>query len=510
MTPPPSPYDDIIIGSGAAGLLAGCLLARAGRRVLVLERHAVLGGLMQTYRRRGLDLPTGVHALGALAPGQVLHRIWDHAGVLERLRLEPLDRDGAIEVRLADGTRFAYPWGRARLVERLRAACPGEDEACGRFVERLAETVGHFPLYNLRLGPDAPTPAMQRPLGAVLRELGASPRLRAILGAPHPFYGVDPEEVPLYVHCLVLDSFLQSAWRVDESRTPLAPAFAEVIRAAGGTLRRRAAVTRILCPGGAVAGVELADGERIAARNVLYSGHPRQLAAMCLEKKGLRPTFHRRLAAAPDTPAFFGIGLAWRGPRCPWATRDVFVYPGPISGCYAADFPRSEPGLVYASASCRPHRGGYAAVAMVPAPWAPWGAWADSRTGRRGPEYAALKARGAAQVRAVLRRHWPEVDAQDCVDVFTPLTYRDYTATPRGSAYGLSKAVSALRASRLAPVTRVDGLFLIGQSVVLPGVLGSSISSLAACAAILGRRALLERIRGGPLPSSPEPLLAER
>jgi 2-polyprenyl-6-methoxyphenol hydroxylase-like FAD-dependent oxidoreductase len=35
----PSDLDVIIIGSGAGGLSTGCLLAKSGKRVLILEQH---------------------------------------------------------------------------------------------------------------------------------------------------------------------------------------------------------------------------------------------------------------------------------------------------------------------------------------------------------------------------------------------------------------------------------------------------------------------------------------
>ena len=38
-------HDTIVIGAGTGGLVAACLLARAGRRVLVLESQKVAGGL---------------------------------------------------------------------------------------------------------------------------------------------------------------------------------------------------------------------------------------------------------------------------------------------------------------------------------------------------------------------------------------------------------------------------------------------------------------------------------
>src|SRR5207245_6755256 len=49
----PSTYDAIIIGSGIGGLFCGNILAKAGLKVLLLEKHYMLGGFCSTFRRRG-------------------------------------------------------------------------------------------------------------------------------------------------------------------------------------------------------------------------------------------------------------------------------------------------------------------------------------------------------------------------------------------------------------------------------------------------------------------------
>lgn len=57
-------YDAIVVGSGLGGLTTAALLAKAGRRVLVLERHYTAGGFTHSYRRRGFEWDVGVHYVG--------------------------------------------------------------------------------------------------------------------------------------------------------------------------------------------------------------------------------------------------------------------------------------------------------------------------------------------------------------------------------------------------------------------------------------------------------------
>ena len=61
-------YDTLIIGAGMSGLAAGIRLAQFDRRVLILERHSLWGGLNSFYKLKGRMFDSGLHALTNFAP----------------------------------------------------------------------------------------------------------------------------------------------------------------------------------------------------------------------------------------------------------------------------------------------------------------------------------------------------------------------------------------------------------------------------------------------------------
>jgi phytoene dehydrogenase-like protein len=56
-------FDAIVIGSGVGGLTAAALYARAGHRVLVIERNPTFGGAATVYQHGALAVEASLQAI---------------------------------------------------------------------------------------------------------------------------------------------------------------------------------------------------------------------------------------------------------------------------------------------------------------------------------------------------------------------------------------------------------------------------------------------------------------
>ncbi len=57
-------YDAVIIGSGVGGLVSAAILARANKKVLLVEQHDQVGGCCHVFNEHGYSFDTGIHYIG--------------------------------------------------------------------------------------------------------------------------------------------------------------------------------------------------------------------------------------------------------------------------------------------------------------------------------------------------------------------------------------------------------------------------------------------------------------
>lgn len=292
-----STYDAILIGAGHNGLVAAAYLARAGRKVLVLERRDRVGGCAVTEELwPGFRVSTASYVNSLFRP-EIIRDL-----ELKRHGFAMIPRSPSSFTPLPDG-RFLMMGPDREMTRREVAKFSAKDaEALPRY-EAMLERVAAFLEPMLTETPPDPWSLAPRNLWRLaksawrFRKLGADGKhaVEILTGAANPIldrwfesevlkttistdaiigaYATPSMPGTAYVlfhHVMGECDGARGVWGyVRGGMGGLSEAIASSARAHGAEIRVNAPVSRILVEGGRAVGVALADGGEIRAARVV-------------------------------------------------------------------------------------------------------------------------------------------------------------------------------------------------------------------------------------------------
>lgn len=465
-------YDVVIIGSGLGGLVCGSLLAREGKSVLVLERQAQPGGCMQSYQRGGLSFDTGFHYVGGLSEGQQLHHVFSHLGLME-LPWVRLDADGFDQVTIGHQT-FPMAEGYDRFANTLSEYFPKEKEALKQYVNLMRhlpsmEEIGPVNAYNW------------------LKSLFHDSLLINVLAGSAIKMELRRESLPLFTFAHGMSSYIASSWRLRGGGHLIVDALVNDINRQGGKVICHADVNKLVEKDGRIVAARCAKGNVYEGDVFISDVHPQVTFGWLDESKLIKNMFRRRINAMENSTGIFTVSLVLKRDVLPYFNHNKYVYKKPNVWTFNEDVG----GVGGIMVSCRvPEKGDYARQIdlMTPVSWKLFESWVNTSVGRRGEIYEMLKNHLADECIRLAERVVPGLCGMiENRYTSTPLTYRDYTLTPCGSAYGVRKDCRNILMTTLAPRTPIPNLLLTGQSLMLHGVEGVTMTALQTCGELLGK-----------------------
>lgn len=479
-------HDVVIIGGGLGGLECGYILARQGLGVLVLEQGAQPGGCLQSYRRCGLSFDTGFHYVGGIGEGESLHDAFRYLDLL-RLPWHRLDPDGFDRVTIG-GRTFVYAQGYDEFAARMADDFPAERTALCRYAGllRQASQSQWATLRPHATGDAFPFGWMERGAWDYLQQSFRTPLLRTVLSGTSLRMELRRESLPLFTFLHGQSGYIESSWRLRGDGSLLVQALADGIRAQGGDIRCNARVQELVEHGGRLTAALCADGTCHEGRLFISDIHPAQACRMVRGTARLRPAYRRRIGQLENTFGMFTLSLRIPPHTLPYFNCNHYVYRHPDVWDFYLDDSRVGGVLV----SCRvPEDGsGYTRQVdvLTPMSWSRCRPWLDTTVGRRDEAYLAMKRQMAAGCMELAEQVLPGLREVSQGYTSTPLTWRDYTLTPEGSAYGVRKDFRQPLLTMLSPRTPIPNLLLTGQHLMLHGVQGVTMTAFRTCQEALG------------------------
>jgi all-trans-retinol 13,14-reductase len=501
-------WDTIVVGSGIGGLACAAALAKLRHRVLVLEQHAVAGGLTQTFSRHGFQWNVGVHYVGEMAPGDkprsILDWLTDGAVLMTAI-------DGAYDImHFPDAFEIPFPPTEAALKRELTARFPASGNEIDAWFRALAAagraglvvlTERVLPGLASRLHAAWHRREIDEWCGAttasILGRLVSDARLRTVLASQWLDYGGPPSQSSFPVHAIVTRSYLNGAYYPAGGASALTAAFVAAIEKCGGAVRTGMPVAELVMNAGRATGVRLRSGEELEAAHVVSDIGARNTVVRLLPGALWAADWCEEVLSLGPSPCHIGLYLGLEGDiRAAGATsaNHWFHATWNIEDAFWADpgGERSRPPTMFVSFTSLKDPGHdpgarlrHTAEVVVLTNWNRFGTWEESAPGRRPAAYESLKASIERNLLDAFRERFPLIAPMiRCHELSTPLSTAAFVNARQGAMYGLETTPRRLLARSLAAKTPVPGLFLAGQDVTTPGVVGAMMGGMLAATAI--------------------------
>lgn len=518
---PEGRFEYVVIGSGMGGMACAAMLAKLGKRVLVLEQNREPGGFTHSFTREGWRWDVGLHAVGEVTEHSLPGRLLAHLSE-GRLRWAGL---GEVydEFHWPGGARIEFCDKPDAFKRSLYDAFPHESQAIDRWFELAAEVAHSMrPYYLARtLPPGLPGWAANRLLARkaqghferrtseVLAELTDDPKLRAVLVAQWGYYGAVPSRSSFAVQALVTRHFLWGGYYPVGGSREIARTLLGTVAATGGWTKIEADVDQIVLDrDGRAIGVRLLGeddepGEFIGADRVISAAGVWSTVNRLLPPTYADEPWVRSISRLRPSPAHVclylgfegdiraagaGAGNKWFHEDWTPASEEWEVAPPPEGGpLERAKIPRA-PTLYCSFSSLKDpsHDPGpeqrHTGSVVTFVPWQAFERW--RRAGRwqqHDPDYEGFKGVLKDALLQQFLEHMPALEPMiRYAELSTPLDTELFARPYAGSIYGLAPTPARYRNPWLRPRSPIPNLFFAGSEVATVGVIGAMMGGVMA------------------------------
>ena len=480
----------VIIGGGIGGLVTGALLAKEGYKVTVLEKNAIIGGGLQTFKRQGVSFPTGMHIFGGFQEGGNLRKIFAYLGVLDKISLRPMNENVSDVVTLMDdGRTYHLPQGKERYIAYLSELFPDEKEQIKAYINRLFELSEEEELFYLRETSANHPSHSDDFLGSVNRlrdQYLRDPKLKTLLSYLNGLMGGIEETTPAYIHALLSTLHINGTFQFVGESQQLADALAKVIEAAGGQVMANEEVVRVEVENHQITDVVTQKGHHYQADDYISDVHPEVLLRI-IDPQAFTTAFKTRIQSVPETISSFKVFIKFKEKTFPYQNHSHFCLSN------VDNWPQS---LMFVTPPVvGQNEFAETMVIISPMDFGMVKPWENTRTGHRVTAYEQWKQQTTDKVLDFMERLYPDFrNSIEFIFASSPLTIRDYYGNKGGSNYGFRKESNNLMLSQMSVSTKVKNLFLTGQNVNIHGLCGVSLTAIETAEAMVGHNAIVRKI----------------
>ena len=489
----------VVIGGGLGGLVSGALLAKEGYKVTVLEKNAIIGGGLQTFKRKGVSFPTGMHVFGGFGEEGQLRKLFSYLGIMDRLSLRAMDEEGYDVVKvLEDGASYSLPKGKEHFINYLGEVFPSEKANIRAYVDKLFALSEEEDLFYLREQKPQVFMSVSEdailPYDELMDRYITDPKLKGVLSYLNPLMGGKPGTTPAFMSALLGVLHIGGTYQFVGSSQQMAELLKEVIETAGGQVHANEEVVRIEVEGREVCRVITKQGNVYHADSYISDVHPDVLLRL-VDDKAFPTSFRSRIQSIPETRSCFKVYVKFKEGAFPYVNHTNYCLSD-----YDTKYDISQeawPKSVMYYTPAVEGQGSYAETMVIIGEmdyeWVkPWEA---TQVGHRGASYEQWKLQMTEQVLDFMEKIYPDIrEKTEFVMASSPLTIRDYYGNKEGSNYGFLRDSHNIMLSQLSVFTKVKNLYLTGQNVNIHGMCGVALTAIQTVEALVGTNTVVRKI----------------
>eukprot|EP00105_Crassostrea_gigas_P002156 XP_011414585.1 PREDICTED: putative all-trans-retinol 13,14-reductase [Crassostrea gigas] len=529
----PENLDTVIIGSGIGGLSVGVLLARAGKKVLVLEQHDQAGGCCHTFHDKGFEFDTGVHYIGKMEPHDDDRVLMDQVtgGRVEYPRMdEAYDIVAMGDPHQEKVRKYPFLSDEKKLKENLIRCFPKEKDAIESFFKLLRESRNFFEGYFvLKLLPKWLARLListglfnivfksyakfgRITLKKVLEGLTEDEELKGTLSYIFGDYGVVPSRCPFGLHTIVMRHYFSGAYYIRGGPSEVPFQMVQVIEELGGRVLVNAPVSEIIMNSGRAVGVKVQKGDsqvEIYAENIVTDAGVsntflRMLPKEVATKSSLYPLINKLGESLSYMTVFIGLNgtkeelgiqahncWSFTRPDLEQAFQDYISMP--LDKVRDAEVPMMFVSFPSAKDPTwhdrNPDKSTCLLITLSKYSW--FQQWEEGRIKHRGEDYEDLKTIIGKKMLQHCIKLYPNIEGKvEYFDVGTPLSNKYYLGFQHGEMYGLDHNMQRFLpepAIQLRAKTDIPGLYLTGQDIMSAGLTGALFGGLLCASELLHR-----------------------
>lgn len=312
-------YDAIIIGAGIGGLASACLLARRGKKVMVIDRHNIAGGYATNFTRNGFTFDVSLHSFDGVTPDANSFKCIEACGVADKVEFLPhkklyryISGDIDLSVREKDLPRYK---------KQLAALFPDESANIERLFTEAEKAYQHIsgflfsrPPFWMRL---VATPFLffrllkyeNDTVHTFFSRFTSNERLKTVLSAQWTYYGLPPQQLAFpYFSYPFIDYLKHGGYSIKGGSQKLSDAMREVIERHGGRVVLSSPVTKVHIEGRQISGVTSKKTGFVKARRVIANISPQAVTALA-GREHFSPQYLQKLDGAQLSTSAFQIYL---------------------------------------------------------------------------------------------------------------------------------------------------------------------------------------------------------